>query len=73
MGGEGGDKLSAEMEAGARDFRQRVGMDHGKNGMGDRPPQGPSDDQLKGLADTANEIGRRTKKYGVRLALHPHV
>jgi len=73
LGGEGRDKLIAEMEACARDFLQPLGIDHWKNNMGDRPPQGTSDDQLKGLADTANEIGRRTKKYGVRLALHPHV
>jgi inosose dehydratase len=41
--------------------------------MGPRPPGGPSDDQLKGLAETANEIGMRTKKYGVRLSLHAHM
>ena len=29
--------------------------------------------KLKGLAETANEIGMRTKKYGVRLSLHPHL
>jgi sugar phosphate isomerase/epimerase len=73
LGGEGRAQLIAEMEACARDFLQPLGIDHWKNNMGARPPQGPSDDQLKGLADTANEIGRRTKKYGVRLALHPHI
>jgi len=73
LGGEGRDTLIAEMEACARDFLQPLGVDHWKNNMGARPPGGPSADQLKGLADTANEIGRRTKKYGVKLSLHPHM
>jgi sugar phosphate isomerase/epimerase len=73
LGGEGQKKLIADMEAVARDFLQPLGIDHWKNNMGPRPPGGPSDDQLKGLADTANEIGMRTKKYGVRLSLHPHM
>ena len=73
LGGEGQKKLIADMEAVARDFLQPLGVDHWKNNMGPRPPGGPSNDQLKGLAETANEIGIRTKKYGVRLALHPHM
>jgi sugar phosphate isomerase/epimerase len=73
LGGEGQKQLIAEMEACARDFLQPVGVDHWKNNMGPRPPGGPSNDQLKGLADTANEIGHRTKKYGVRLSLHAHM
>jgi sugar phosphate isomerase/epimerase len=73
LGGEGKAKLIADMEACARDFLQPLGVDHWKNNMGARPPGGPSDDQLKGLAETANEIGMRTKKYGVRLSLHPHM
>jgi sugar phosphate isomerase/epimerase len=73
LGGEGQKKLIADMEACARDFLQPLGIDHWKNNMGPRPPGGPSEDQLKGLAQTANEIGMRTKKYGVRLSLHPHM
>jgi sugar phosphate isomerase/epimerase len=73
LGGPGRAALVAEMEACARDFLQPLGIDHWKNNMGMRPPGGPSDDQLKALADTANEIGRRTIKYGVRLSLHPHL
>ena len=73
LGGEGKAQLIADMEAIARDFLQPLGSDHWKNNMGARPPGGPSDDQLKGLADTANEIGMRTKKYGVRLSLHAHL
>lgn len=73
LGGEGREQLIADMEAFARDFLQPLGIDHWKNNMGPRPPGGPSDDQLKALADTANEIGRRTLKYGVRLSLHAHI
>jgi sugar phosphate isomerase/epimerase len=73
LGGEGRGKLIADMEACARDFLQPLGVDHWKNNMGARPPGGPSKEQLKRLADTANEIGRRTKRYGVRLSLHPHM
>ena len=41
---------------------------------GPRPPGGPSDDQLKGLAETANEVGHRTKKYGVKaVTARPYV
>ena len=73
LGGEGKAKLIADMEACARDFLQPLGVDHWKNNMGARPPGGPSDDQLKGLAEVANEIGMRTKKHGVRLSLHAHM
>ena len=73
LGGEGRDALIAEMEACARDFLQPLGIDHWKNNMGMRPPGGPSSLQLSRLADTANEIGRRTARYGVRLSLHPHL
>ena len=73
LGGEGRAKLVADMEEVARDFLQPLSIDHWKNNMGARPPEGPSDDQLKRLADVANEIGRRTMKYGVRLSLHPHI
>lgn len=73
LGGEGRAALIDEMEACARDFLQPLGIDHWKNNMGARPPGGPNDLQLRQLADTANEIGRRTAKYGVRLSLHPHL
>ena len=73
LGGEGRDQLISEMEACARDFLKPLGVTHWKNNMGARPPGGPSDDQLKALADTCNEIGRRTLAHGVRLSLHPHL
>ena len=57
----------------ARDFLQPLGCDHRKINKGQRPPGGPSDDQLKRLAGTLNEIGRQTIEMGIRLAPHPHI
>ena len=57
----------------ARDFLQPFGCRHYKVNMGQRPPGGPSDDQLKRLAGTLNEIGRQTIAMGIRLAPHPHI
>ena len=73
LGGDGNAQLIANMEACARDFLQPLGVDHWKNNMGARPDGGPSDDQLKRLADTCNAIGRRTLAHGVKLSLHPHL
>jgi inosose dehydratase len=66
-------KTIADHVAFARDFLQPLGADHWKVNMGARPPGGPSDEQLKRLADTLNEIGRQTLEVGVRLAPHPHI
>lgn len=73
LGGEGRARLVSDMEACARDFLQPLKVDHWKNNMGARPEGGPSDDQLKALAATCNEIGRKTLAHGVRLSLHPHI
>jgi len=66
-------KTIADHVAFARDFLQPFGCDLWKCNMGNRPPGGPSDDQLKRLADTLNEIGRQTIAMGIRLAPHPHI
>ena len=57
----------------ARDFLQPFGCDMWKCNMGKRPEAGTTDDDLKRLADTLNEIGRQTIEMGVRLAPHPHI
>jgi inosose dehydratase len=57
----------------ARDFLQPFGCNVWKCNMGQRPPGGPNDDQLKRLSDTLNEIGRQTIKMGIRMAPHPHI
>ena len=66
-------KTIADHVAFARDFLQPLGCDHWKVNMGGRPAGGPSDDQLKRLANTLNEIGRQTIAMGIRLAPHPHI
>jgi inosose dehydratase len=66
-------KTIADHVAFARDFLAVFGCDHWKINMGARPKGGPSDDQLKQLADTLNELGRRTLEFGIRLAPHPHI
>jgi inosose dehydratase len=63
----------ADHVAFARDFLQPLGARHWKCNMGARPAGGPSDDQLKRLADTLNELGRQTLALGIRLAPHPHI
>jgi len=57
----------------ARDFLQPIEATLWKCNMGARPAGGPSDDQLKRLADALNEIGRQTIAMGIRLAPHPHI
>ena len=66
-------KTIADHVAFARDFLQPFGATLWKCNMGARPAGGPSDDQLKRLANTLNEIGRQTIAMGIRLAPHPHI
>src|SRR6058998_2723693 len=66
-------KTIADHLAFARDFLQPFGCDLWKCNMGARPLGGLSDDQLKRLANTLNEIGRQTVAMGIRLAPHPHI
>jgi sugar phosphate isomerase/epimerase len=73
LGGEGNAEVIAAMVNFARDFLAPCGCDHWKTNMGSRPEGGPGQDQLKRLADTLNEVGRRTIAFGVRLAPHPHI
>jgi len=66
-------KTIADHVSFCRDLLQPMGCDHWKINMGRRPVGGPSDDQLKRLSDTLNELGRQTIAMGVRLAPHPHI
>jgi sugar phosphate isomerase/epimerase len=70
---DGNAELIARMVNFAHDFLAPCGCDHWKTNMGSRPEGGPSDDQLKTLANTLNEVGRQTIAFGVRLAPHPHI
>ncbi|MCM3879462.1 MAG: sugar phosphate isomerase/epimerase [Vicinamibacterales bacterium] len=66
-------KTIASHVAFAKEFLQPFGCTLWKCNMGARPAGGPSDDQLKRLADTLNEIGRQTIAMGIRVAPHPHI
>ena len=66
-------KTIADHVAFARDFLQPLGARHWKCNMGNRPTGGPTDDQLKRLADTLSEIGRQTFAMGIKIAPHPHI
>jgi sugar phosphate isomerase/epimerase len=66
-------KTIADHVAFCRDFLVPMGCDHWKINMGARPAGGPSDDQLKRLADTLNTLGEKTIAMGVRLSPHPHI
>jgi inosose dehydratase len=57
----------------ARDFLTVFGCKHFKINMGRRPPHPTTDAELQALADTLNEMGRRTADLGIRLAPHPHI
>jgi inosose dehydratase len=56
-----------------RDFLTLFGCKHFKINLGSRPPQGTTDAELHAIAETLNELGRRTAEYGVMLAPHPHI
>ena len=49
------------------------GCGHWKINMGARPAGGPSEEQLKRLADTLNRLGEQTIAMGVKLSPHPHI
>jgi len=57
----------------AKEFLQPFGCTLWKCNMGARPMPEPTDDQLKRLADTLNEIGRQIQPMGIRMAPHPHI
>lgn len=56
-----------------RDFLTLFGCKHFKINLGSRPPRGTTDADLHVIAETLNELGRRTAEYGVMLAPHPHI
>jgi inosose dehydratase len=57
----------------ARDYLSVFGCTHFKINMGRRPPGGTSDSEVAAIADTINEIGRRTDDLGITIAPHPHI
>lgn len=55
-------------------FSRRFGCMTQKTNLGSRRPQGTTDADLKEMAITCNELGRRiTEELGVRFGIHPHL
>jgi inosose dehydratase len=57
----------------ARDFIRPLGSTVYKINVGRRPEGGPTDQHLVTMAETLNELGRRTADLGLMLAPHPHI
>ena len=57
----------------ARSFVSTLGCSHFKINVGQRPTNGPTEDQLMILARTLNTIGMRISELGLRLAVHQHI
>ena len=63
----------ADHEAFCRDFLNLFGCGHFKINMGRRPEGGTTPDDIKAIAETVTEIGKRTRDLGVTIAPHPHI
>ncbi|HEV8636571.1 MAG TPA: sugar phosphate isomerase/epimerase family protein [Chloroflexota bacterium] len=58
----------------ARDFLGVFGCGHFKINMGRRPAGGTTDEQLRSLGETLNQLGRRTlEELGIKLGAHAHI
>lgn len=67
------DETIADHIAFCRDFLEVFGCTHFKINMGARPADGTSSDDVKAIADTVTELGKRTLEMGVAIAPHPHI
>jgi inosose dehydratase len=59
-----------------REFILPFGSKHLKINVepeGERPPGGTTPQQLQTIAGGLNELGRRTRELGLKLAFHPHI
>ena len=54
-------------------FVRKLGGNHLKINSGPRRPAGTTDEDLKQIAETLNQLGKRTAGEGVRLAIHAHM
>ncbi|MDF7776304.1 TIM barrel protein [Sphingomonas sp. AOB5] len=55
-------------------FSRRFGCEHQKTNLGPRRPTGTTDADLKEMAITCNELGKRIKgELGIRFGIHPHL
>jgi inosose dehydratase len=63
----------ADHVAFARDFLTVFGCEHFKINLGGRLPTGTTLEQIRAVAETCNEIGRRTLDLGIKLGAHAHI
>jgi sugar phosphate isomerase/epimerase len=56
-----------------RDFLTVFGCTHFKINMGGRLPHATTAEEIRAIAETVTEIGRRTLEMGVKIAPHPHI
>ena len=57
----------------SRDFLNVFGCTHFKINMGRRPVNGTTPDDIKAIAETVTEVGKRTLEMGITIAPHPHI
>jgi sugar phosphate isomerase/epimerase len=63
----------ADHVAFCRDFLTVFGCTHFKINMGNRLDRATTADEIKAIAATVTEIGKRTLDMGVKIAPHPHI
>jgi sugar phosphate isomerase/epimerase len=63
----------ADHVAFCRDFLKVFGCTHFKINMGSRPQHETTADEIKAIAETVTELGKRTLEMGVKIAPHPHI
>ncbi|MFN0104320.1 MAG: sugar phosphate isomerase/epimerase family protein [Bryobacteraceae bacterium] len=54
-------------------FVRKLGGNHLKINLGPRRPNGTTSEDLKHMAETVNELGKRTQGEKIRLAIHAHM
>ncbi len=63
----------ADHVAFCRDFLTVFGCTHFKINMGGRPQHATTTEEIKAIAETVTEIGKRTLEMGITIAPHPHI
>ncbi len=63
----------ADHVAFCRDFLKIFGCTHFKINMGSRPQNRTTPEDVKAIAETVSELGKRTLEMGVTIAPHPHI
>jgi inosose dehydratase len=55
-------------------FSKKLGSNHQKTNMGTRRPEGTTEEDLKNMAETLQQLGRRiNQEEGMKFGVHPHL